>query len=112
MPPPDIEVHPEHMTACGGRIRSAAQEAQAHNAATAQQLASYGEPWGNDMVGPLMGLCYTAITGVAMSSFATNAAALDDHGARVQAMAATWQRAESDNIGNVNKVKKGLGGVQ
>jgi len=108
VPPRDVEVHPEHIVACGGRIRSAAQDAQGHNAATAQQLASYGEPWGTDMVGPLMGLCYTAITGVAMASFTSNAAALDDHGARVQAMGATWQQADDDIVCNVNSVKKGL----
>jgi hypothetical protein len=109
VPPPDADIHFDHIHSCGGRIRSAAQDQQGHNAGTAQQLASYGEPWGNDMVGPLMGLCYTAITGVAMASFTSNAAALDDHGARAQAIGTIFNQAEDDNISKVNGVKKGLG---
>ena len=109
MPPDDVEVHPEHMAACGTRIRSAAQAAQGHNASVQHELASYGQPWGDDVVGSLMGVCYQVVSGAAIQSFTSNAAALDDHGARVQVMAGIWQQAEDTTTTNVGSVKKALG---
>jgi surfactin synthase thioesterase subunit len=100
----DIEVHPEQVAAHGARIRAAAQESHAQTASLQQELAGYGQPWGNDMVGSLIGACYGAISALAMASFKSNAEALDAQGARVQAMAAAWQQAEDTNTANVHDV--------
>jgi hypothetical protein len=105
----DVEVHYHRMAAHGAAIRSAAQEAQQQNASLQQELAGCGQPFGTDLVGSLLGACYQVISGVAMVSFTSNAAGLDEHGARVQAMAATWQQAENANIANSASVGKELG---
>jgi hypothetical protein len=52
----------------------------------------------------MQGACYGVISGVAMTSFTANAAALDAHGQRVQAMAAQWQQAENTNTANASRI--------
>jgi len=105
----EVEIHPEHLVACGTRIRSAAQVSHGLNVSVQQQLASYGQPWGDDAVGSLMGLCYQVVAGAASESFASNAAAMHDHGARLQAMARTWQQTEDSNAAKVNTISKAVG---
>lgn len=105
----EVEVDPGQIAAHGARIRSAARQAQAQNAALHAELASCGQPWGTDMVGSLIGMCYGVISGAATASFTSNAAALDEHGARVQAMAGSWQQTEADNTAAVNNVRKAMG---
>jgi hypothetical protein len=106
--PPDVEVHPEEIYAHGGRIRSAAAQSKALNDAFLAEQASFGQPWGTDIVGSLMNMCHTAISAVATQSFTSNAAAMDDHGARVQAMAGTWQQAEDDTTAKISAAGKPL----
>jgi hypothetical protein len=105
----DAEIHPEHVFSRGGRIRSAAAQSKAQNVSFQQELDGYGQPWGTDMVGSLMGLCQQAISAVAMQSFTANAAAMDDYGARAQAMAGNWQQAEDTNTANAASPRKDLG---
>lgn len=105
----DVEVHYRQMAAHGAAIRSAAAEAQRQNDSVQQELASCGNPFGSDLVGSLLGACYQAIASAAMSAYTSNAAALDGHGARVQAMAASWEQAEQANTANAASVGKSLG---
>jgi hypothetical protein len=97
------------MAAQGTRIRSAASQAQTQNAALAAELAGCGHPWGTDLVGTLMGACYGVASGTATASFASNAAALDDHGKRVIAMAGNWQQAETSSTAAADSVRKAMG---
>jgi hypothetical protein len=105
----DAEIQPQHVYTQGGRIRSAAAQQKALNASFQQELDGYGQPWGTGMVGSLMGVCFQAISAVAMQSFTSNAAAMDDHGARVQALAGNWQQAEDTNTANAATPRKDLG---
>jgi hypothetical protein len=105
----EVEVHPDDISAAGARIRSAAQESHAQTVSLQQELAGYGQPWGDDMVGSLIHVCYGAISGLAIASFTSNAAALDGQGARVQAMAAKWQLAEDTNTANISDIPQAQG---
>jgi hypothetical protein len=107
--PGEIEVHPDQMAAQGAGIRSAAGQAQGLNASLQQELAGAGQPFGTDLVGSLVGACYGVISGAATEAFTSNAAGLDDHGARVQVMAAEWQQAENTNVANAGSVGRALG---
>jgi hypothetical protein len=102
------EIHPQQIYAHGETIKSAAAQSQALNVSTQHELAGYGEPWGTDLIGSLMGVCYQVITGAAMESFTSNAAAMHEHGTRVQAMATAWQQAENTNAKNASSVSKPL----
>lgn len=104
MPSQDVEVDYRQIAAHGAAIRSAARDAQQQNSVHQQELAACGQPFGTDLVGSVQGACYGVISGVAMASFTTNAAALDAHGQRVQAMAAQWQQAENTNTANAARI--------
>jgi hypothetical protein len=104
--PDGAEVHPEHIHSCGTQIRAAAQQSHSQNASFQQELAGYGQPWGTDTVGSLMGYCYGVISSVAAASYSSNAAALDDHGAGVQAIPSHWQQAEDTIRANISSVGK------
>lgn len=107
----EIAVDPALISASGAVIRSEAQTVNAHAASFQQELAGY-QPWGNgsgDIVSSLIRSCYLAVSGLAMQSFAENASAMDQMGARVQAMAANYRQAESANTENINRIRQALG---
>jgi hypothetical protein len=107
--PAELYVDPAQIQRSGAQISSAARQLHGQVSSFQQDLAGYGQPWGHDMVGSLIGGCYLAISGAAMESFADNTSALDDQGTRVQAMASTYRQAEDVNTADVNHVRGLLG---
>jgi hypothetical protein len=73
------------------------------------EMQGYGEPWGNDDIGSLIGMCYQAIHEVAMECFGDNIGELAEHAEGVKAMAATYREAEDTSTIEVNKVRDILG---
>lgn len=104
----DINVDPDRMHASGTRITSAAQELESRISAFRQELAGYGNPFGNDMVGSLIAGCYQAISGGAMKCYVSNTRAMGSQGSRVQLMAATYQQADGVNEADSNRIREAL----
>jgi hypothetical protein len=105
----ELGVDPDQIERSGAQISAAAEQLHGHVSAFQGELASYGQPWGHDMVGSLIGGCYLAISGAAMRSFTSNTRALNDHGDRVQAMASVYRDTEQVNTQEANRVRDALG---
>lgn len=108
MAPANINFDPGRMYVSGTRIISAAQELELRVSAFQQDLAGYGDPFGDDMVGSLIRGCYQAISGAAMKCYASNTSAMGSQGSRVQLMAATYQQAESVNTASSSSISEAL----
>jgi uncharacterized protein YukE len=104
-----LNVEPQGMQRAGTGISSAAGQLRGQVSSFQQELAGYGQPWGNDMVGSLIGMCYQVISGAAMQSITDNVSGLDDHGQRVQAMASVYAESESASTVEANRVRQALG---
>lgn len=104
-----ISVEPDQIRSSGGGIRNAAQQLRAELQAFQAELAGFGQPWGNDDLGFLIGGCYQAIEEVAMECYQENIAELEQTADKVNTMAANYYQAESSNELNINNVRNILG---
>jgi hypothetical protein len=105
----DVEVSPERIRKAGSGIRTSAQQLKADWEAFQAELSSFGEPWGNDDLGSLIGGCYQAIVEVAEECYSENLAEIDGHAEGVQTMAAAHYAAEDNSAIEVNRVRDILG---
>jgi uncharacterized protein YukE len=62
------------------------------------RLAGFGEPWGDDDVGFLIGLCYLPGYDTAMACFENNLDELGSYGDRLSAMADAYQDVDDDGL--------------
>jgi hypothetical protein len=104
-----LNVDFEQIRRSGAGIGSSAQGAADRMGSFQSELAGYGEPWGNDMIGSLIGGCYQAISQAAFESFGENVKEMARHGQKAQAMAAGYQQSEDDSAVEVNRLRQMLG---
>jgi len=100
--PPSIRAGGAGITSAGGRLRQRV-------AAFQQELAGFGEPWGTDELGALIGSCYQAISDLAMEVYQDNIDELEAYGEDVGAMADTYDEAEQAAEDGVRAIQDGLG---
>ncbi|ACY96079.1 hypothetical protein [Thermomonospora curvata] len=103
------EVNPNSIKTAGGRIYTSAQQLKADWEAFQAELAAFGEPWGTDEIGSLIGGCYQAIYELAAECYADNIAALEEQADKVKIMAANHFAAEDASVIEVNRVRDILG---
>lgn len=103
------EVNPEIIRGAGGGIRTSAQQLKSDWTAFQAELAGFGEPWGADDIGFLIGGCYQAVYEVASECYADNIEAMQEHAEGVHTVAANHFAAEKDSVGEVNRVREILG---
>ncbi|GAA2615709.1 hypothetical protein SMC26_09850 [Actinomadura fulvescens] len=106
---PGYEVDPEQIRGAGRGIQSSAQQLKADWEAFQGELAGFGEPWGTDDIGSLIGGCYLAIYEVAVECYNDNVQSLDEHAEKVQAVGTNYVKAEEHNVVEVNRVRDVLG---
>jgi hypothetical protein len=102
-------VDPDGIGESGAGIGSAADQAKSHIHALQSDLAQYGEPWGNDDVGSLIGMCYDVIAGLAMDSYQTNIDGLARFAEGVKSMADSYRQAEDANTAGFGRIHDMLG---
>lgn len=61
------------------------------------ELAGYGQPWGKDTLGSLIGECYQNAYGLAMNCLATNAEEFDRFVGGMRITHGTYLQAEEDS---------------
>jgi hypothetical protein len=105
----NLDVDPESIRRGGNGIRSTAHQIQAEWEALQAKLAGYGEPWGQDMLGMLIGGCYLAINEVITECIQENVNGLQDHAEGTTVMAANYLQAEDASAIEVNRVRQILG---
>lgn len=106
---PGYEVDPEGIRRSGIGIGTSAQQLKSDWQAFQAELAGFGEPWGNDDIGFLIGGCYQAIYEVAAECYMENLQAMEEDGTAVQAVAANHFAAEQHNVVEINRVRDVLG---
>jgi hypothetical protein len=88
----------------GNGVVTAHENAQAHLTSCQSQIEAYGEWWNpdkdpNDLIGGLLGACFTAVHELMMSTGQQNLEVLHGHGQAMQAMADTMTETEGANTG-------------
>ncbi|TMQ94238.1 hypothetical protein ETD83_24105 [Actinomadura soli] len=106
---PGYEVDPEGIRRSGLGIGSSAQRLKADWEAFQAELAGFGEPWGTDDIGSLIGGCYQAIYEAAADCYNDNIEAMTEDGDTVQSVAANHLAAEKSNVTEINRVRDVLG---
>lgn len=104
----EMRIAHRELDAAGQGIQETAGKMHGDLTAFQTELAGHGEPWGkelNDPIGPLIGVCYTAIASAAMACYSTNAGELGRHGDKVRASAAAYRGSEEDSRSDVNRVR-------
>jgi hypothetical protein len=92
----------------GRRIGSMTQGLAGKVEAFQGELTGFGEPWGGDDIGALIGGCYNAVYELFMECVNDNLEGLGEQGEGVTAMAATYREAEDLSEIEVNDVRKFL----
>jgi hypothetical protein len=88
----------------GGRIGSMTEGLAGKVQAFQGELAGFGEPWGGDDIGALIGGCYNAVYELFMECVNDNLEGLGEQGEGVKAMAATYRESEDVSEIEVNNV--------
>jgi hypothetical protein len=108
----EMRIFHHELDAAGQGVQETAAKMHDDLAVFQTKLASHGEPWGkelNDPIGPLIGVCYTAIAGAAMACFSSNAKELGRQGDKARASATTYHGGEEGGIVEINRVRDVLG---
>ncbi|MCP2343637.1 hypothetical protein [Actinomadura rupiterrae] len=102
---PELKVDHQQLLKTGRDIGTAASDLRAHWQQFQGELASYGEPWGNDDIGQVIGLCYQGALQIFGDCLDDNIGAVTEHAEGVQAMAGTYRESEDTSHIEVNRVK-------
>ncbi|MFI0405713.1 hypothetical protein [Actinomadura sp. 3N508] len=93
----------------GDRIQISANELKSKLEAFTSELEGFGQPWGADEIGMLIGMCYQGIYEAAMECFQGNIEDMSAVGDDVKVMAATYRESEDLSKIEVNRVRDILG---
>ncbi|WP_067464325.1 hypothetical protein [Actinomadura macra] len=102
---PELRVDHQQMLKTGRRLDEAAQGVRSHWEQFRGELDSFGQPWGQDDIGSLIGGCYQAIFEVFQECLGDNADAVGEYATGVQEMAHGYREAEDVSHIEVNRVK-------
>lgn len=105
-----ISVDPEGIRRAGTGMTSAGETINQEVTRFQGELASFGEPWGNDDIGSLIGTVYGVISDLAFETYAGNADAVREIGALTQRMGQNYAENESGIESGINAYKQSLGG--
>ncbi|MEV4539735.1 hypothetical protein AB0J82_38775 [Asanoa sp. NPDC049518] len=94
----DLGVDAAALRHSGGGVRTAAEGMAQRLAAFQSELAAYGQPWGNDDLGSLIGMAYETVLEVAMDCITGNLDGLAEDGAGLVDMADSYDAVEQENV--------------
>jgi hypothetical protein len=69
-------------------------------------VSGFGEPWGGDEIGMLIGTAHGAVFQAAVECFTDNARELAGHAEGLQRVADNHERTEDTNVLYVNRVRE------
>lgn len=104
-----LSVDAQAIMTAGDGVASAAEAVQAEVKAFQAELREFGEPWGNDDLGSLVGTVYQAISAIAMECYGVNTGQIVEIGGLVKMMGAKYLNTEQDNVNNINSYREILG---
>jgi uncharacterized protein YukE len=89
-----IEISPDALRGSGDQVRDVATRLAQELAALRADLEGFGQPWGADDIGSLIGAAYTEIAAYAMESYQSAQEELDSIGTDVSTMADRYAQTE------------------
>ena len=101
----EIEVDTEILRQAKVLIGGSTAEADAALSSFIAELESYGQPWGDDTLGSLIGLSYQGIFEVAMDCFASNLDLIDEYAERLGAAADEIDRTDAQQTEVLDQVR-------
>jgi hypothetical protein len=103
-----MDVDPEAIRQAKIQIGNSTQETDAALTAFVTELQSFGECWGDDDLGSLIGLSYQGIYEVAMDCFAHNLDLIDDYAERLGAAAENIERSDAESAAQTSAIPTDL----
>jgi hypothetical protein len=110
MPHDRVDIDPDGIMRAGDGITTAAQVISREVSQFQGELAGFGEPWGNDDVGSLIGMVYGIISELAFDTYTGNADEIQEIGGLTRQMGQNYSDTETGNTSVINTYKQALGG--
>ncbi|TDC61900.1 hypothetical protein E1200_27655 [Actinomadura sp. GC306] len=104
-----FQVSTEQLTSSAGGLTQAAEQFSRQVQQFEAQINGYGEPWGGDDIGMLIGIAHAACFEAAMKCFKENAEELSERAKALEAVAKNYTTMEQSNVQTVNSISKALG---
>lgn len=104
----DVEIDPTSLRKAKLGIGQSGQDTDTVLGTFVAELEGYGEPWGGDDLGSLIGLSYQGIFAAAMDCFATNLDVIDDYAERLGTAADDYERTDQASADLSDKAKANL----
>jgi hypothetical protein len=110
MPHDQVDIDPDGIMRAGDGITTAAQVINREITQFQSELAGYGEPWGNDDIGSLIGMVYGVISDLAFETYSGNTEEIQQIGGLTRQMGQNYSDTEAGNTSGINAYKQALGG--
>ncbi len=105
----DLGIDSAALRYSGGGVQTTAEEMSQRLTAFQSELAAFGQPWGNDDLGSLIGMAYETVLDVAMDCIAGNLDGLAEDGAGLVGMADSYDAVEQENVAGSRAFDERLG---
>ena len=107
---PGIQVDPDALASSGSGLERVAGDFGQAVTAFQEELAAFGQPWGNDEIGALIGAAHEAVAEFAFDCFATAIEEIGAAGVDLGVMAVTYREVEERIRGSFDSLQQGIGG--
>lgn len=104
-----FQVSPDQITSSAERLKQVADEFTQQVSQFQSEITGFGEPWGGDDMGMLIGIAHGACFEAAMKCFQENSEELGERAEALKAVAKNYTKMEESNVQSVNSVAKALG---
>ena len=104
-----FQVSPDQLTSSAERLKQVADEFTEQVSQFQSQIQGYGEPWGGDDLGMLIGIAHGACFEAAMQCFQENSEELGQRAEALKAVAKNYTAMEESNVQGVNSISQALG---
>ncbi|ATO14075.1 hypothetical protein CO540_09710 [Micromonospora sp. WMMA2032] len=104
-----FEVHPPLIRAAGKGVADLATRFSGELEAFEARMRGYGEPWGADDIGSLIGIAYTEVANYIVDCVGMATEEFTSAGADITGMADAYERVDDDGAGTMRSLAGELG---
>lgn len=103
-----IRVDPEQLRSAASQLAQVADQFGLDVDAFVSELDGYGQPWGGDDIGLLIGTAHDAVLDAALDCFDDNVDTMYDYSDNLLAMADNYDTVEGDNTQSFGDIGRDL----
>jgi hypothetical protein len=104
-----VQISTEVLRQTGNALKQVGDQLDAELASLEAQLKSFGEPWGNDDIGQLIGVAYEEVVSFAFDCLRDVLAEIRESGTDLGAMADRYDTAEQNLTDNFKELWQQMG---